>query len=271
MRVTKAQRIILNFIGKTEAPKGYNTLYGNNQKNWPDAITSMTVGQVLQAGRTWTKRFKSSAAGYYQFMNATLEDLVAQGHVELNETFNADVQDRLAVKLLERRGYNEFIRGKIGIVEFARRLAMEWASLPVLANTKGAHRMIKAGQSFYSGDALNKSLVSTKKFNDVLGQVYRAANGQAGNTKTETAIKVGTGAATSVVVVEGAKQINESVTDWQPVIDLMTTVGKYGPAIAGGMILFLGGMWAWNWYLNRDTKQDDEEEPQPTNDEGAEL
>ena len=37
---------------------------------------------------------------------------------------------------------------------------MEWASFPVLADTKGATRSIKAGQSYYAGDGLNKALVS---------------------------------------------------------------------------------------------------------------
>jgi len=48
---------------------------------------------------------------------------------------------------LKRRGYDEFMAGEIAIAEFGKHLAQEWASLPIMAATKGAHRQITRGQS----------------------------------------------------------------------------------------------------------------------------
>ena len=38
--------------------------------------------------------------------------------------------------------------GKISRTEFGKRLAMEWASFPVLTYTKGAYRSVTRGQSY---------------------------------------------------------------------------------------------------------------------------
>lgn len=55
-----------------------------------------------------------------------------------------NLQDRLGYHLLKRRGYEQFIAGLINRTEFGTRLAQEWASFPVLAATKGAHRVARA-------------------------------------------------------------------------------------------------------------------------------
>ncbi|MFS2326353.1 hypothetical protein U2P60_13220 [Brucella sp. H1_1004] len=64
-----------------------------------------------------------------------------------------DLQDRLGYHLAIRRGYNDYISGNISRTEFGRRLAQEWASFPVLAPTRGAHRALQRGETFYAGDS----------------------------------------------------------------------------------------------------------------------
>jgi hypothetical protein len=49
--------------------------------------------------------------------------------------------------------------GRLSDVGFALNLAKEWASFPVLAPVQGQRRKLKRGQSYYSGDGLNKALV----------------------------------------------------------------------------------------------------------------
>ncbi|MFU0507386.1 hypothetical protein ACLKMW_22770 [Pseudaminobacter sp. NGMCC 1.201702] len=53
---------------------------------------------------------------------------------------------------------------------------MEWASFPVLAATKGAHRQLKRGQSSYVGDGLNKSLVAPETVEALLDRVRALAS-----------------------------------------------------------------------------------------------
>ncbi|WP_172123238.1 hypothetical protein [Devosia sp. 919] len=169
--------ILLDFIGGIEAPQGYGTLYGNNQRVLPKPLVQMTVNEVIAAGPSWTKRFKSSAAGRYQFMNATLKGLRQQLRLGVGQVFDANLQDRLGYHLLKRRGYEQFMAGKIGLVEFGKRLAQEWASLPVLADTQGQERKVTRGQSYYAGDGLNKSLVEPAKVEAILAKAKAAGNG----------------------------------------------------------------------------------------------
>ena len=151
---------LLDFIASKEAPQGYGTVYGNNQGKLAKPLTSMTLAEVIAAGAGWTKRFGSSACGRYQFMKATLQDLRDELRLTGREVFDADFQDRLGYHLLKRRGYVAFMAGKLSTAAFGLALAQEWASFPVLAQTKGQKRAVVRGQSFYSGDGKNKALVS---------------------------------------------------------------------------------------------------------------
>lgn len=170
--------LLLDFIGSIEAPRGYDTIYGNNQNKLPKPITKMTLGELIDAQASFTKRFKSSASGRYQFMRATLQDLSRELGLRGTQVFDDDLQDRLGYHLLIRRGYNDFIAGKISRTEFGKRLAQEWASFPVLAAVQGRHRKLQRGETFYAGDALNKALVTPAKIEAVLNKVKTAGNAQ---------------------------------------------------------------------------------------------
>ncbi|WP_421566160.1 hypothetical protein [Ochrobactrum sp. EDr1-4] len=90
------------------------------------------------------------------------------------QVFDPDLQDRFGFHLPIRRGYNEFIAGKVSRTELCKRLSQEWASFPVMAATKGAHRDLTRGQSYYTGDPLNKALVRPAKIEAVLNKVNTA-------------------------------------------------------------------------------------------------
>ena len=172
--------ILLDFIRKTEVGRtdraSYDVIYGHNQNKLPKPITSMTIGELVDTQATFTKRFKSSASGGYQFMRKTLQDLSRELRLNGRQVFDPDLQDRLGYHLLKRRGYEEFMAGTISMTEFAKHLAMEWASFPVLAATKGAHGQLKRGQSYYDGDALNKALVTPEAIEAVLRKAKAAGN-----------------------------------------------------------------------------------------------
>lgn len=166
--------MLLDFIGGIEAPKGYGTIFGNKQSKLAKPLTEMTLDQVMVAQKAWSKNHGSSAAGRYQFMRATLIGLISELGLRGSQKLDADLQDRLGYHLLKRRGYDDYMAGKIDRIEFGKRLAQEWASLPVLANMQGAHRKLVRGQSYYAGDALNKSLTSPEKFETVLALVRKS-------------------------------------------------------------------------------------------------
>ncbi|MGN6537043.1 MAG: hypothetical protein ACTHKQ_15100 [Mesorhizobium sp.] len=166
--------MLLDFIGGIEAPNGYGTIFANKQSQLAKPLTEMTLDEVLVAQKAWSKNRGSSAAGRYQFMRATLVGLIAELGLRGSQKLDANLQDRLGYHLLKRRGYDDYMAGKIDRTEFGKRLAQEWASLPVLANMQGAHRKLRRGQSYYAGDALNKSLTSPEKLETVLVLVRKA-------------------------------------------------------------------------------------------------
>jgi hypothetical protein len=113
-------------------------------------LTNMTVLEVLkfQSSMRGALGLESSAVGKYQIIQGTLQSLVSQGHVSLDEQFSPAVQDRLAIALLNRRGYQRYLQGALTVHEFADRVALEWASFPM-----------PDGRSYYAGVGSNKALV----------------------------------------------------------------------------------------------------------------
>lgn len=160
---------LLDLIGKHEAPGGYDQVYGGSKIQPPKPITSMTVGEVLAwQDRSVAAGSKSSAAGRYQFLRKTLRSLVREGAVSMGDRFDKATQDRLATRLMERRGLGNYLAGKISETEFAQSLSKEWASLP--AATKDKKGRAANGQSYYAGDGLNRALTN-------LGSVISAIRG----------------------------------------------------------------------------------------------
>ena len=171
---------LLDFIASKEAPRGYGTIYGNNQHRLARPITAMTLDELIAAQAGFTARYGSSASGRYQFMRATLRGLKAELGLAGSTPFSPDLQDRLGYHLLRRRGYDDFVAARISRTEFGRRLAQEWASLPVLQATAGANRRVARGQSYYAGDGRNKALVAAAEVEQVLDAVLAARGAPAG-------------------------------------------------------------------------------------------
>jgi hypothetical protein len=145
---------LLEVISKAESRGNYNA-YFSNPDNQNIKFTSMEVGEVLawQYDYVHKKGSASNAVGRYQFIKPTLENLVEKENIDLSSTFNEDLQDQLAIALLEKRGINEYVNGEIDIDQFAYNLSKEWAGLP---KTKGK----QPDMSYYANDGLNKVQVS---------------------------------------------------------------------------------------------------------------
>jgi hypothetical protein len=190
--ITAGARILLDFIYETDAgkprPTCYAIIFDNRQNRLKKPITQMTLDQVIAAGRNWGSAAwvkknwgaspASSAAGAGQFMHVTLVGLKQELGLSGSEIFDADLQDRLAMRLLDRRGYETFTAGAIDRVEFGKRLAQEWASLPVLSACRGAHGVLKRGQSYYDGDGVNGARTTPQKVEAILDKVLKTVGPQ---------------------------------------------------------------------------------------------
>lgn len=158
-------KALLDFIGAHESRNNYNAYFRHADNTNNPQFTTKTISDVLE----WQRGFlnsgsRSSAVGKYQFLRGTLLDLVKGGHAARSDTFNDVIQDKLAIALLERRKLGKFLAGSMSAVEFGVHLAKEWASLPVPRDVKRGNRTVKAGQSYYAGDGLNKALVAVPAF-----------------------------------------------------------------------------------------------------------
>lgn len=168
--------ILLNFIGKLESGMNYDVIYGEHQASLPHPITTMTLAQLTTAQRDWGQRWGSSAAGAYQMMPPTIIGLYAPMLLSGTEVFTPNLQDRMGYELLLRRGYRHFMERSLTTIDFGRQLAGEWASMPVLFKTQGAHRVVAAGETYYAGDRLNRALATPAAVDALLAKVHAAPN-----------------------------------------------------------------------------------------------
>lgn len=161
---------LLETIAKGESQGNYNAYFGNAENN-ELVFTKMKLAEVLE----WQKNFvergsRSSAVGKYQFIRPTLTRLVKDLNIDRNSRFDENLQDKLAVALLEKRGLNEYVRGKIDRKKFAHNLSKEWAALPKVIGDSPT-------DSYYEGDGLNHARVS-------VNEVYDGINSLKRNTST---------------------------------------------------------------------------------------
>lgn len=168
---------LLDFIASLEAPRGYNTIFGNHDVSLGRPITSMTINDLLAAQSGWGDKWGSSAAGRYQIIRKTLQGLRDKLKLTGNETYSPDLQDRLAFHLLRERGYDQFMAGKMSTLDFATGVSREWASVPVLVEMRGAHGIVKRGDSYYHGDTKNKALTRADTFEAILRKIKLEGDG----------------------------------------------------------------------------------------------
>lgn len=166
--------LLLDFIAQPESGGDYAVIFGHHQRGLPKPITAMTLDELLTAQIGWGREWGSGAAGRYQMMQSTLAGAIHAMRLSGSELFTPDLQDRIGFWLMQRRGYNAFRAKSLGLMSFGKALAEEWASMPVLAATQGAHRPIARGQSYYAGDDLNKALVTADAFETALFQSLNA-------------------------------------------------------------------------------------------------
>lgn len=155
---------ILDVIRKGESNvAGYDTMVGSNK---PFGLTGKTLQQVLDIQKERLKTYGGTAAGGYQILNKNLVGLAAQHKHDLNKTkFDQATQDTYGRSLMDRRGFKDFLAGKINPDQMRINLAKEWAALPA-----------KGERSYYHGTGNNAARVPSKEINDAIAkslELYR--------------------------------------------------------------------------------------------------
>jgi len=150
---------ILDMIANAESNKNPNAMFPSQTI---PGLTDKTIQDVLALQQQRISQgIRSSAAGQYQIMQSTLSGLVNQRILNMADRFNVDTQDRAAMELIRRKGYDDYRSGKITGNNFANNLATTFAALPM-----------PDGRSLYAGDGLNRAQISRDRVMDVLGARY---------------------------------------------------------------------------------------------------
>lgn len=148
-----AYQPLLDLIAKVESRDNYNAYFGS-PNNTSVRFTSMTIAEVLDWQANYVSQGSpSNAVGKYQIIRPTLEGLVGELNLSPNTLFDQATQDKLAIKLIERRGSISYVNNQLNLNEFAANLAKEWAALP---KTIGPNPQ----ESYYASDGINRSLIT---------------------------------------------------------------------------------------------------------------
>lgn len=178
---------LLDYIGRLETSRtdasAYDVIVFFQQDKLPKKLTEYTVDELLAAQKVWAKngwsvngkKLRGSAAGKYQIIRPTLVGLIEQLGIPGSAKFSPDLQDRLGFQLLTNRGWQAFVSRQITTSAYALQLAREWASIPVLTTTQGAHRTVTRGQSYYAGDGVNKAHADPAEFEALLASLKPGA------------------------------------------------------------------------------------------------
>lgn len=120
---------------KKKYSSGYDVTlsYGAYIDDKTKKITTMTLGEVknLQSKMLSNpkNRFNSSATGRYQIVKSTLVELQTTLGLTESTLYNKDTQDKMAIKLLERRGIKKYIDESLTKSKFQQNLSKEWDSI----------------------------------------------------------------------------------------------------------------------------------------------
>ena len=136
--ITPKRRALLNTIRFAEGTwkqgrEGYRTLYGGGRFNSLERHPEVVV----------VKRYRSAAAGAYQFLPGTWREAATKLQLE---SFRPADQDQAALYLVDRRGVLEQIDQKGLTRESMAVLAREWASFPNLAGSSAYGQPVKQAE-----------------------------------------------------------------------------------------------------------------------------
>jgi hypothetical protein len=136
---------------------GYDTtvFYGKYGKDFNGKpVSKLTLGELrlMQKGMIEKQKKlgipadkRSSAAGKYQFTYSTLfgeggkPGLIEELGIRMAETFSPQMQDRLALALLDKEGLSKVKRGEMSIEEFQEGISGRWASVADPDTNKGKY------------------------------------------------------------------------------------------------------------------------------------
>ncbi|TCK99754.1 hypothetical protein BXY66_3458 [Shimia isoporae] len=160
LAVPSTAKQLLTLIAGAEAGKGEYDAVQHGARTQPGKRpTEMTIAEIYQ----WIEDTPGQphAIGRYQLIPATLRRLVGHQEVPLSERFSPELQDQLALQLLEEAGLSDFLSADMPRADFMLNLAKIWAGLPTLN-----------GRSYYEGYAGNSAVYTWDYFDTQFRKIF---------------------------------------------------------------------------------------------------
>ncbi|UIY29186.1 hypothetical protein LZK73_21880 [Neorhizobium galegae] len=164
-------RPLFNLLGKSEGTDkgdGYNETLSYGAYTGGDVnLVGMTLAEIdaLQTKMLAHPKnsMNSSAVGRYQVVRTTLRKV--KKALSLSDTlkYSKDLQDTIALHLLEGRGLSKYIEGSLKEDTFLTNMAKEWASIPT-----------PSGSGYY--DNQSRTPVAPSEVRAVLAEVKARAH-----------------------------------------------------------------------------------------------
>lgn len=153
---------LLSLIALAEAGRdGYDAVQHGARIRPSRAPTQLTLGEIY----AWIDATPGQphAIGRYQFIPPTLRRVAGIRGLGPDTPFSPEVQDTLALVLLEDAGLQMFEAGTMPRRQFMHNLARIWAGLP-----------LPDGRSYYEGYAGNSAAMTWAEFEGGVAQIWPA-------------------------------------------------------------------------------------------------
>ncbi|MCZ4274139.1 hypothetical protein [Maritalea porphyrae] len=151
---------LFSLIASVEAPhRQYDAVHHKAKIKPPHNPTKLTLGEVFEWIEATPNQFH--AIGRYQFIPATLAYLVEAENLSLKQRFSEQVQDQLALKLLNDAGWQQYQAHEMPIKAFMDRIAKVWAGFP-----------LENGKSAYDGLAGNRAVITRAHFETAMNNIF---------------------------------------------------------------------------------------------------
>lgn len=147
---------ILDAISAMEGTRGYSDSFGHQLH---EDLTGKTIEQVQAIQRGM---HGSSAIGRYQFMSATIKDLIKRGVISPTDKFDGATQDKMANAQLQKHGLDKWRSGEMSDAQFLHGVAGEWAGVPQ-ANGHGRYEGVGLNRALGGGPAKVQAMLKAFK------------------------------------------------------------------------------------------------------------
>jgi muramidase (phage lysozyme) len=144
---------------------GYNTMVGSKENH---NLINKTIGDLVAYQNTYKQNNPklTAAAGAYQLIPGTLNEVITRMKLDpKKDVYNQNLQDRIAHNLMQHRGVDAYLKGKMPLEKIRINLAKEWAGLPVAG-----------GKSYYDKDGKNRANISEKEYLNALQRMKELYN-----------------------------------------------------------------------------------------------